>query len=445
MDLNREQLKTALYPCGVDLVIAGAGTGKTRTLAEKAGMLIKNGMDPASILLLTFSRKAALEIRDRVKGFYGDAASAIAAGTFHSFCLGFLEDHAGLFVKRFGFGKFPSVLNEDAKGAVLAGIVKGRLDRFLGLPAGVIIQLCEGHCGRGPVIMKKLESSGLNGSISDLKDDYMKYKIANDLMDFEDMIGFTCRLMAEDDVLRDSIRDGIHYVLVDEYQDTSPGDFELLNLIMDPAKRNLFSVGDDWQSIYGFRRASVGYTVRMKKYFPEARIHRLGINYRSRAEIIELSSRFIRRNRFRTSKKLISSRGRGGRVVFFTVKNPGEEASIITGIIEKESRPGNEIAVLYRNNWQGEVLSVSLGIDPSGFNVRLMTMHSSKGLEFDTVIIAGISDGIIPDQGAEIEEERRLLYVAMTRARDRLYLIAHFNPGGELSRFARELGAGGFL
>ncbi|MCU0848118.1 MAG: ATP-dependent helicase [Spirochaetes bacterium] len=438
-------MKTAVYPSGVDLVIAGAGTGKTRTLAEKAGMLIKNGMDPASILLLTFSRKAAREIRDRVRGIYGDAASAITAGTFHSFCLGFLEDHPGRFIKRFGFGEFPSVLDEDSKRDVLTGIVKGRLDRFLGLPAGVIIQLCEGHCGRGPAIMKKLESSGLNGSINGLKDSYSLYKRKNDLMDFQDMISFACRLMAEDDVLRDSIRDGIHYVLVDEYQDTSPGDFELLNLIMHPAKRNLFSVGDDWQSIYGFRRASVEYTVRMKKYFPEARIHRLSVNYRSRSEIIDLSSRFIRRNRFRTSKKLSSFRGRGGRVNFFIIKNPGEEALVITGIIEKESRPGNEIAVLYRNNWQGEVLSGSLGIDLPSFNVHLMTMHSSKGLEFDTVIIAGISDGIIPDQGAEIEEERRLLYVAMTRARDRLYLIAHFNPGGELSRFARELGAGDYL
>lgn len=198
-------------------------------------------------------------------------------------------------------------------------------------------------------------------------------------------------------------------------------------------------MGDDWQSIYGFRSARVEYIVRMKRYFPGASVRRLTVNYRSRREIVSLSGRFIRRNRFRTRKSLSAHRGRGGVVRRVPVSSVEDEAAAVAKLLEGRA-PGGTVAVLFRNNWQCRLLRGMLGAALDAAGVSVMTMHASKGLEFDTVIVAGVRDGVIPDPESGIEEERRLLYVACTRAREELVIIAHVNERGEMARFGRELG-----
>jgi len=203
--------------------------------------------------------------------------------------------------------------------------------------------------------------------------------------------------------------------------------------------REPFAVGDDWQSIYGFRNARVEYIVRMKHYFPGASVRRITVNYRSRREIVMLSCSFIRKNRFRTRKSLSAFRGRGGSVRRMAVASVEEETGAIAKLLEGRA-PGGTHAVLFRNNWQCRYLGGRLGPVLEKAGVSVMTMHASKGLEFDTVIVAGIRDGVIPDPESGVEEERRLLYVACTRAREELCVIAHVNERGEVARFGRELG-----
>jgi superfamily I DNA/RNA helicase len=162
------------------------------------------------------------------------------------------------------------------------------------------------------------------------------------------------------------------------------------------------------------------------------------MNYRSRKEIVTLANKFIRLNKFRTSKKIVSHKGQGGRVKYYRVMNMNHEADLIAQIIPLINE-NSSIAVIYRNNYQGEFLKNRINCDQNR-KLEFMTMHASKGLEFDIVIIAGISDKIIPDRSTDIEEERRLFYVALTRAKEELHLLYYENIPDKLPQFIRELG-----
>jgi superfamily I DNA/RNA helicase len=205
----------------------------------------------------------------------------------------------------------------------------------------------------------------------------------------------------------------------------------MMRLLCRNGEKNLFAVGDDWQAIYGFRNARVEYILGMKKYFPHLRVHKLTINYRSRAELVSVSNRFIKGNKKRTKKKLSAALGRGGSVYHYSVSSFDEECILVKNLLEKNT---GETAILFRNNRQGEALLKRFPEIEHRENTFFMTIHSSKGLEFNTVIITGVDDAIIPDRNSYIEEERRLFYVALTRAKERLYVVSR-----EASRFGREL------
>ena len=441
MKLNREQHLAARPDGGVTLVIAGAGTGKTSSLIEKTKNLIGEGVvSAANILILTFSRKAADEIRDRLVARVGREGGAVTSGTFHSFCYRLIREHGQYRPGPAGIEPPPKIIDRDERERVIDGLIRHELAMFQALPLPVIRQLLAGGRPAHREIERKLDDFGIRRKVEMLALAYRDYKSLHNLMDFEDLMRTATGILENDEAFRTETRTRYSYLLVDEFQDTSKDNFRLLKQLLPETSPNLFAVGDDWQSIYGFRNARVEYIVKMKKHFPGVRIIKLRTNYRSRREIVELSSRFIRRNRFRTSKRLVSHAGKGGLVRAFAVASRGEETACIAGILARE---GDRSAVLYRNNWQGEKIRTNLGIvndDGKDFPAALMTMHASKGLEFDTVIIAGISDMIIPDRNSDLEEERRLFYVALTRARRNLYLVFHLKENGELPRFARELG-----
>ncbi len=440
-ELNREQERAARPGTGVSLVLAGAGTGKTRTLVAKAANVIRSlPMDPERILMLTFSRKAAGELRERVAAGAGTGPRVPAVGTFHSFCLDLLRRHEAAFMARRGRSPFPAVIGGEEREALLKGLICGELPRFLGLPAGVVYGLMAKRGPLDPWKRDRLERTGLAARLSLLERQFAEIKRERNLIDYDDMMECAISLLSEDEGVRREALSRHRYIFVDEFQDVADDNVRLLKLLLPETGGNLFAVGDDWQSIYGFRGASVGYIVKMERHFPGATVHRLGVNYRSRSEIVRLTNRFIRKNRFRTRKRLRSSRGPGGRVIFRQVRGFEREADVIGGIIAGLG-DGCSAAVLYRNNWQGRYIRERLGPAVSG-NVSFLTMHASKGLEFDSVIVAGICDGLIPDPDSGIEEERRLLYVACTRAREELYCIIHMNDRDEAARFGRELGAG---
>lgn len=436
--LNREQYLASRADSGVSLVLAGAGTGKTKTLVEKVGNVIRDlPLDPGRILVLTFSRKAAEELRTRIAA--GSGGTGVIASTFHAFCLDLILENWERFAAPRRFSGPPSVIDKDTRARIIRDLVREDLGRFLGVPQEVVVGLLDRPARPGSWKWKKLEESGLAAELDALAERYEAKKRELGAIDYGDMIGLAARLLEGDTEVRARVLDRFRYVFVDEFQDVSDDNVRLLKLILPERGGNLFAVGDDWQSIYGFRNARVEYIVRMKHYFPGASVRRLTVNYRSRREIVMLSCGFIRKNRFRTRKSLSAFRGRGGSVRRMAVASIEEETGAIAKLLEGRA-PGGTRAVLFRNNWQCRYLGGRLGPVLEKAGVSVMTMHASKGLEFDTVIVAGIRDGVIPDPESGVEEERRLLYVACTRAREELCVIAHVNERGEVARFGRELG-----
>ena len=228
-------------------------------------------------------------------------------------------------------------------------------------------------------------------------------------------------------------------MFVDEFQDVSDDNFRLLKLILPERGGNLFAVGDDWQSIYGFRSARVEYIVRMKRLFPR------GLGSPSHGQLSlppgdRLAVRPLYPEEPVPHQEAPDGPSRQGRLRPAHCQSPPLRRRPAPSRSSLRGRaPGATLAVLFRNNWQCQYFrECGSALDRAG--VSVMTMHASKGLEFDTVIVAGVRDGVIPDPESGIEEERRLLYVACTRARDELAVIAHVNDRGEMARFGRELG-----
>ncbi len=442
--LNRAQRRASRAGGGVSLIIAGAGTGKTKTLIEKIGATIKECLvAPSAILVLTFSRKAAEEIRHRVAGEIGKDAGELTAGTFHSFCLKLLRDHRESFCRMADFERFPDVLDDGHREMILRGLIKDSISDFMGMSAGVIYSLAQELETLDEKTRGRLESLGLLTRLEELNGRFSRSKRELCCIDFEDMLRFATSLLESDQPVRRAVLETYRYIFVDEFQDTSGDNFRLLRLMLPERSANLFVVGDDWQSIYGFRDARIEYIVKMKCFFPGARIFRLDLNYRSRKEIVDLSNRFIRKNRFRTNKRLRSHRGKGGSIKAYAVKDLDEEMAAVERIAREELRRTGDVAILYRNNWQGALLRkrcAGLCEQEASGALLPMTMHSSKGLEFTAVIIMGVSDDILPDAYTNIEEERRLLYVAMTRARERLHMVYYVDKSNFTARFAGELG-----
>lgn len=437
--MNKNQAAASRGAGGVTLLIAGAGTGKTTTMIEKIINCIESGVaTPEKILVMTFSRKAAEEIRERLKNKKNSLHGIGFAGTFHSFSFNLLKNYSSDYLSIKNATAFPALIIDEKKDEAMRSIVTRNPGRFLGMPCDAVLNIAENLDRLTPYMLKKLSRSPLYSELQSINEEYREYKLENNLIDYEDMVNDASLLLENHADIRNDIQNRFDYIFIDEFQDTSENNMRLLQSIVPERNRNLFMVGDDYQSIYRFRRAKVEYLINIRKHFPETEIHKLTMNYRSRKEIVALSNRFIRLNRFRTDKVIRSFRGRGGRIFFHRAENAINETEIIKEIISAMSDT-IKTAILYRNNYQGETIMKKI-FTGTGSNVEMMTMHGSKGLEFDAVIIAGISDRIIPDRGSDIEEERRLFYVAMTRARDELHLIYHKSRRGKLPRFIWELG-----
>ncbi len=438
-NLNKEQAAAAAPDSGINLVIAGAGTGKTTTMISKiTNVICQTGLAPGNLLVLTFSRKAAEEIKSRLTNSLSMNLDEIFTGTFHSFAFYLLREYRKEYLKHFEFASFPILITEEEKENIIKQMIYSRKEQFMGIPCETVFRLSQRLDRLDEKTLEKLKKNGLYELMITIPGAYAEHKKEKMLIDFDDMISHAASLLRHSPELRNEVHKKYKYIFVDEFQDTSRDNFEFLNLLLQKKNPSLFMVGDDYQSIYGFRNANVEYIINIKKYFPDAKINQLTHNYRSGKKIIRLSNRFIRRNRFRTSKIIKPCRDIKGKVQIHQVNSSVSESDIIKKILYA-SNDNDEVAVIYRNNYQGDLLKEELNNSISSKAVFL-TMHASKGLEFDTVIVAGISDKIIPDRGSDLEEERRLFYVALTRAKDNLHLVYHNNRKGEPPRFIKELG-----
>ncbi|OPY76861.1 MAG: ATP-dependent DNA helicase PcrA [Syntrophorhabdus sp. PtaU1.Bin153] len=519
--LNNSQKEAAATLNGPVLVVAGPGTGKTLTIVRRIAALIGGGVRSENIAAVTFTNRAAREMRERLFALLGKRSEGIFVGTFH---------RLGLTIAKENMPGGLTIANRDEQMDILRSVALGY--------GGKIEELAE------VISRKKGMMEGPEGELKDVCQAYQSALREKGMVDFDDLIAVPIKLL-EDRTLLARYRDRFRHIIVDEFQDINPAQYRLLKLLSGD-KRNVCAVGDPDQAIYAFRGADVERFLDFEKDFTKTETIVLAENYRSSRTILEGSSAMIKQNEKRVDKKVNPTREGGDRIRIVSVPDERTEGEFIVGEIEariggtshfqlmkskceKKQSGGSygfsDFAVIFRTNAQARALEetfLSSGIpyqvigkhskrrregaenvlsqlrrfgammdkltplgsvpakefiewaltksglkdemsgetsrgvyslldvvgsggtaadflneaclltpaddfDPRADAVALMTIHMTKGLEFEVVFVTGAEDGLIPyrrpgDSG-DAEEERRLLYVAMTRAKEELFLI----------------------
>ncbi|MEE9118292.1 MAG: ATP-dependent helicase, partial [Calditrichia bacterium] len=310
INLNKNQQIAAEYKDQHILVLAGAGTGKTLTIIERAEHLIRKGVDPRRILLLTFTRRAAREMTDRLYLSIGDAANAVTAGTFHHFCLLTMRKMAD----KFGIQHF-TVIDRDDQNSLMklarAGYVKKK-EKFP--RASQLVNIFSYSRNTNMNILEYLDKytefdEETSNKILSVFSEYKQRKQLNRYLDFDDILHQFGKKLHEDPSIRKRLRSRYDHILVDEMQDTNPLQWLILDGLKDPAK--LFCVGDDAQSIYAFRGADFRNVHSFKDRIPDSVVLKLADNYRSTQEILDVSNWLLKESSLKYNKKLKAQRGAG--------------------------------------------------------------------------------------------------------------------------------------
>lgn len=366
-ELNEQQYAAVSSKPGPALVIAGAGSGKTRTLTHRVAYLLDKGVDAGNILLLTFTNKAAREMLERVQQLVPKDIAGLWSGTFHSIGNRILRKHAD----DLGFTRSFSILDRDDQKSLLSEVVKGlNVDtggrRFpkADLLAS-IFSLAENtyesiedilEC-RYPHLEEWLEE------IKKVSQSYRKKKKETNSMDFDDLLILTLKLLQEHEDLRKLYQRKFRHVLVDEYQDTNKVQCDLIDLLVGE-DQNLMVVGDDAQSIYSWRGADVDNILGFKEKYHEAQVFKIETNYRSVPEVLELSNAAIRPNRTQFDKELKPAREGGAMTpALVALDDPSLQAEFLAERIDEligEGIKPNEIAVLYRAHYHSMEIQMEL-------------------------------------------------------------------------------------
>lgn len=510
--LNNSQKEAVRAVDGPVLVVAGPGTGKTLTICRRIAYLISQGIRPENILAVTFTNRAAREMRERIESLLGRHAERLFMGTFHLFGLRIIQDSLP--------DNF-AIYNRDEQIELIKPIVKGS-----GLKSHQVAE----RISRIKNLMEEADD-GIKG----IYEDYQSNLKKNSALDFDDLILKPIELFGNSEMLA-KYRDTFKYIIVDEYQDINPAQYMLLRLLLEGNEGNICAVGDSDQAIYAFRGADVTNFLNFEKDFKGAKRITLTENYRSTGVILNASNSMIKNNQNRIDKEVCTTRLHGNPITLISVPDEKAEGEFIVREIEAriggtshyqllhtkgaedfsgESYSFSDFAVIFRTNAQAKAIEdafATSGIpyqvvgrvhslnkdealkkiaelkdrltidelldtvlnesglkkyykdgsvflenivasykdkgpeeaiknitnevslmspgdfyDPRADAVALMTLHMAKGLEFKVVFIAGVEEGLIPytikKDGVDIEEERRLFYVGMTRAKDELFLL----------------------
>ncbi len=365
--LNEEQHAAVTSPPGHALVIAGAGSGKTRTLTYRVAWLLDHGTDARQILLLTFTNKAAREMVGRVRELCTHDTSNLWAGTFHSIGNRILRRHAEVL----GFTRSFSILDTDDRKSMINAIVGGlnidtKMKRFPKADVlGAIFSLAENTGETLEDVLYKRYDYFLEwfDEIEKVRDQYTQKKLDTNSMDFDDLLTLTVRLLQENDEARALYQKKFRHILVDEYQDTNAVQGRMIDLLTG-GSNSLMAVGDDAQSIYSWRGADMQHILGFPQRYPGSRVFTIETNYRSVPEILELSNAAIRANRGRFEKDLRSSREEAGVLpALVAVEDPGTQAAFVGQRIQDlrdQGTPLSEIAVLYRAHFQSLEIQMEL-------------------------------------------------------------------------------------
>ena len=473
--LNEPQKQAVTAAAVPLLVVAGPGTGKTLTIVRRIAWLVHQGVNPANILAVTFTNRAAREMSERTGALLGDQTRDVFIGTFHLL---------GLRILRETLGSDLTLLGREEQTDLLKPLV-GDSSRKARTAAERISRIKNG-------------AEKADKETRGLMERYQTALRDRKAFDFDDLILTPVELLADPAVLS-RYRNRFRYLIIDEYQDINPLQYRLIKLIAEDGG-GLCAVGDPDQAIYAFRGSDLRNFLDFEQDFPKARRITLSENYRSSGAIVQASGSMIRNNRARLDKNVNAVRDQGARLTVLSLPDEQTEAAAIAGEIEGRmggtshyriytgagtgSQDGSygfsDFAVIYRTNAQAKVIEEAFnaaGIpcqvlgrggtrqnkerdemiaylrsvigedgpgtlvdgnadklltladqyDPRADAVALMTMHMAKGLEFRVVFIAGAEDGLVPytlmKEVCDIEEERRLFYVGMTRAKDELFLL----------------------
>ncbi len=370
--LNREQKNAVMQTDGPLLVLAGAGSGKTRALTHRIAYLIgEMGVKPWNILAITFTNKAAGEMRERVDALVGFGSDQVWVSTFHSACMRILRRH----IDRIGYETSFTVYDTDDQKTVMKDICKRlNIDTKIYKERALLSAISGAKDELISVGEYEREAAVDFGKATYAKAyrEYQETLKKNNALDFDDIIMKTVELFRSCPEVLDYYQERFRYIMVDEYQDTNTAQFELVRLLADKY-RNLCVVGDDDQSIYKFRGANIRNILDFEKHFPEAAVIRLEQNYRSTQSILDAANAVICNNVNRKSKALWTDRGEGSRLHFRQFDNAYGEAEYIAGDVAKRVRKHGaqyrDCAVLFRTNAQARLLEERMIMEGIPYNV----------------------------------------------------------------------------
>ncbi|MDO5088485.1 MAG: 3'-5' exonuclease [Leptotrichiaceae bacterium] len=361
-ELNSEQKKAAEKIDGPILILAGAGSGKTRTVTYRIAHMIKEkGISPLNILALTFTNKAAREMKERAEALIGVDSYNLAVSTFHSFSVRLLKTYS----ERIGYGRNFNIYDVDDQKAIIGKIKRelniGNEDFAPGKTANRISKLKEQGIGTVELENEIDIKLPANRIFYDIYVKYNEVLKANNAMDFSDLL-VNARKLLEDPYVLERVQDRYRYIVVDEYQDTNDIQYEIINMIASKYK-NICVVGDEDQSIYAFRGANINNILNFERDYPDALVVKLERNYRSTKRILDVANEIIKNNKSSKGKKLWTDGDEGEKIKVFNAENVYDEAEYIVENIKAKSSGGRlykDMTILYRTNAQSRVLEEKL-------------------------------------------------------------------------------------
>lgn len=356
--LNEKQKEALLKTDGAVLVIAGAGSGKTKVLTHKIAYLVEEkNIKPWNILAITFTNKAAREMEERVAGLIGTKAKDVWLGTFHAICLRILRKY----IDRLGYTNSFSIYDVSEQKTAIKRILKD-LDIDTKIINEKYIQAAISNAKNDMITPENMEVSESNYNqriIAKVYGIYQKRLKSNNAVDFDDIINLTIKLLEENEDIKEYYSDRFQYVLVDEYQDTNKVQFNLIKILSSKHK-NITVVGDNDQGIYSFRGANIQNILDFEKDFKDAEVIKLEQNYRSTRKILDVANSIIKNNESKYDKNLWTNSETGKDVVVRKLNSQYFEADFveqtIKDLIENEGYSYKDIAVLYRMNSLSRVI-----------------------------------------------------------------------------------------
>ena len=353
--LNDKQKEAVMHIDGPCLVLAGAGSGKTKVLTERIVNLINNGVSPYNILAITFTNKAAREMRERVYNSIEEEANKIFIGTFHSLGLKIVRENASVI----GYSNNVTILDRDDVNTLIKRFMKElNLDTDHYPVKSILNKISFAkNEGLSPEEFDKFAKAPLDMAACKVYKMYESALKRSNSVDFDDLLILPLRIFKKDKSVLEKYQEHFKYILVDEYQDTNMVQYDMCKLLASKY-RNLFVVGDMDQSIYSFRFANYMNVINFEKDNKDAKVIVLDENYRSTNNILNAANDVIRNNKERKEKNLWSSKGDGDKIKYIRCDNEQEEASTVVRLtkelLDKGEKP-SEIAVLYRTNGQSRV------------------------------------------------------------------------------------------